>query len=57
MDWELHKKVYLSELDALDDEIRSIVLSDPDSEEAQNLNERVQKRIELLTQEQKNTNI
>jgi len=46
--WILHKRVYLSELDDLDDEIRAIVLNYPKSEEAQDLNEKVSNIVEKL---------
>jgi len=43
--WNLHKEVYMSELDKLDNSIISIIQSKPNSKEAYLFNEKVNIKI------------
>tara|TARA_R110002110_G_scaffold414990_1_gene647382 strand:+ start:1619 stop:1807 length:189 start_codon:yes stop_codon:yes gene_type:complete len=44
--WEFHKEIYFKELDSLDDDIRSIVMSKSDSSTTVRFNDRVDRLIQ-----------
>jgi len=44
--WNIHKEVYMEELDSLDDSIINTIQTKPSSPEARLFNERVTKKIQ-----------
>ena len=49
--WTIHKEVYMTELDKLDNEIVGIIQTKPDSKEASMFNERLDTQIEKRMEE------
>ena len=49
--WTIHKEVYMTELDKLDNEIAGIIQTKPDSKEASMFNERLDTQIEKRMEE------
>lgn len=44
--WDIHKEIYFKELDSLDDEIRKIVISKPESNTTTRFNDKVDRLIQ-----------
>jgi cytochrome c-type biogenesis protein CcmH/NrfG len=44
--WDIHKAVYQDQLDELDDDVRQIVLDNPQTQEAKHFNVKVKDKVQ-----------
>ena len=44
--WDIHKDVYQSHLDELDDDIRDIVLNDPNADETTHFYDKIEREVQ-----------